>query len=47
MKKIIQISFEEKQLNQLKNESNEIGESVATIVRQAVNNYFLNKRPTK
>ena len=40
MKKVIPISFEEKQLNILRNESKTTGESMATIVRSALKKYF-------
>ena len=41
MKQVIQISFEEKQLKQLRKESEKLGESIATIVRHAVNDFFI------
>ena len=40
MKKMIQISFEEKQINKLKKESENTGESIACIVRLALRKYF-------
>lgn len=37
---IIPISFNETQVQQLRFESKRLGESIACIVRSAVNNYF-------
>lgn len=39
----IQIIFNEAQLKKLRNESEVLGSSIASIVRLAVNNYFLKK----
>ena len=36
----IQISFKEQQLKQLRNESEKLGLSIASIVRLAVNDFF-------
>jgi len=36
----IQISFNSNQLKKLREESQNQGESIATLVRRAVNNYF-------
>lgn len=41
MKEIIGISFEDEQLKKLREESKHTGNSIAAIVRLAVNDYFL------
>jgi len=40
MKKTLLISFKPEQVAMLREESNRLGSSIASIVRQAVTNYF-------
>lgn len=42
-KERITISFNSKQVNQLRNESNQLGSSIASVVRLAIRDYFENK----